>query len=150
MVPNQYQAFFVQSTVGMGCLDSSGCLCDVNPAFCHLMGCSATELLGTRFHQWIHLEDVPTYQKAYAELTAGNVSDFEIEQRLLKRASHSHWVLTRFFKLFDDPVEEKALFAATLEDINDRKCLEIDLRRQIDREHLLADFAQQMQQSLDL
>ncbi|MEO1095203.1 MAG: diguanylate cyclase [Cyanobacteria bacterium J06638_28] len=150
MVPNPYQAFFVQSTVGMGCLDLSGYLCDVNPAFCHLMGYAATELLGTRFHQWIHPEDVQTYQEAYAELIAGNVSACEVEQRLLKRTSNSHWVLTRFFKLFDDPSAEKALFAATLEDINDRKCLEIDLRRQIDREHLLADFAQRMQQSLDL
>lgn len=151
MIPNQYQAFFAQSTVGMGCLDLSGCLCDVNAAFCHLIGYTTTELLGTRFQQWIHPGDVQTYREAYANLVAGSVSAFKIEQRLLTRTGNSHWVLSGFFKLRDHTeTGGETLFAATFEDINDRKCLEVDLRHQIDRKHLLADFAQQVQQSLEL
>ncbi len=150
MLDNKYQAFFTQSTVGMVCLDQFGYLQDVNPAFCALMGYTAAELLHSPLHQWLHPMDGLAYQATYAKLVAGLIPAIDVEQRLLTRRGQSHWVRMHLAQLHHATDVQPMLFAATLEDIHDRKRLEMDLRRQAQRERLLADFAQQMMRSLDL
>jgi len=148
MVSDRYQAFFTQSTVGMGCIDLSERILEVNPAFCRLIGYSSLELIGARFHHFVHPRDVEAYHATYERLLAQQMYSVCLEQRLLKRSGQSHWVLARFTGLQNDTGDTLCI-AVTFGDIHQRKQLETNLRRQAQRNRLLAKFSAQMLRSRD-
>lgn len=149
MVSDRYQAFFTQSTVGMGCIDLSERILEVNPAFCRLIGYSSVELIGARFHHFIHPRDVEAYHTTYERLLTQQMYSVYLEQRLLKRSGQSHWVLARFTRLQNDAGDTFCI-AVTFEDIQQRRQLETNLRRKAQRDRLLAKFSEQMLRSRDL
>lgn len=150
MVTDRYQAFFAQSTVGMGCLDLSEQILEINSAFCRLLGYANKELLGIRFHHLIHDADVEAYYQAYEQLLAEKVYALRLEHRLLHRSGKSHWVLSHFCLLLDETTGEKLGIAGTFEDIDQRKRLETHLRQRAQCDSLLAKFTEQMLRSLTL
>jgi len=150
MAIDTYRAFFWQSTVGMGCLDLTECITEVNPAFCLLLGYQVTDLVGTPFHQLVHPPDRGSYHRALAQLIARQVESLTLEQRLLHSSGRSCWVLLRLVVLRDAETDAPLCIAVTLENIDQRRRLEANLRRTAERESLLAAFTRQTMQSLEL
>lgn len=149
MSSDRYRAFFLQSTVSMGCIDLSETILEVNPAFCQLLGYSVTEVVGTRLHHYIHPADLPTYDSAYQRILGGQALSLRFEHRLLRQPGDSRWVITRLTRLQDKDGNESSI-AITCEDIEQRKQLELHLRHRVEHERLLTELTQKMLQTLDL
>ena len=149
MSSDRYRAFFLQSTVSMGCIDLSETIVEINPAFCQLLGYTATELVGTQFHHWVHPADFQTYRNACQQILTGKCASLRFEHRLLRQPGKSQWVITRL-TLLQHHDDEEPCIAVTCEDIDQCKRLELHLRQRVEQERLLTELTQQTLRTLDL
>jgi len=149
MSSDRYRAFFLQSTVSMGCITLSETILEVNPAFCQLLGYSVAEVIGTQLHHFIHPADLKTYRSICRQLQRQQYPSLRLEHRLLRRSGDSQWVITRF-TLLQESADDEPCIAFTIEDIDQRKQLEMHLRHRVEQEHLLAALTQKTLQTLDL
>jgi PAS domain S-box-containing protein len=79
----------VNAPIGVAVLDSDGAVLQANPALCRLLERSEQELVTSPLRQLVHPDDVDVDTEEFAELVAGTISDYEVEQRLLRRdAAH--------------------------------------------------------------
>ena len=149
MSSDRYRAFFLQSTVSMGCINFSETILEVNPAFCQLLGYAIAEVIGTRLHHFIHPADCKTYRSVCQQFQRRQYPSLRLEHRLLRRSGESHWVITRFTLLPDSGGDEPCI-AFTIEDIDQRKQLEMHLRHRVEQERVLTKLTQKTLQTLDL
>ncbi|HEY9889291.1 MAG TPA: diguanylate cyclase [Candidatus Obscuribacterales bacterium] len=150
MISDRYQAFFAQSTVGLGYLDFAERILEVNPALCRLSGYTATELVGMRFPHLVHPADAKAFEVGCRQLLAAKIEALRLELRLLHRAGGIHWVQSHFSPLRDEATGDRLCLVATFEDIDQRKRLETHFKQRARRDSLLVEFTQQMLRSLDL
>ena len=125
----------------MGCINFSETILEVNPAFCQLLGYAMAEVIGTRLHHFIHPADCKTYRSVCQQLQRRQYPSLRLEHRLLRRSGESHWVITRFTLLPDSGGDEPCI-AFTIEDIDQRKQLEMHLRHRVEQERVLTKLTQ--------
>jgi len=94
------------------------------------------EVIGTRLHHFIHPADCKTYRSVCQQLQRRQYPSLRLEHRLLRRSGESHWVITRFTLLPDSGGDEPCI-AFTIEDIDQRKQLEMHLRHRVEQERVL-------------
>ncbi len=106
--------------------DREGILTYVSPAIERLTGYTPEEVVGRRFTEVVHPEDLPRVEKSFLQLSRKLKGLHPIEYRLLHRSGQTRWVRT-----YARPFFENGAFAGVrgaMSDISDRKRWEAMLR----------------------
>ncbi|WP_024545557.1 response regulator [Picosynechococcus sp. NKBG15041c] len=101
---------------------------------------------------WLNIY-IPTEEQSRVMAAVQGAIDtkrfFELEHQVIRRDGTIGWTFSRAIPILDDQENIIEWFGAA-SDVTDRKNAELDLKRQIRQEYLLADIAREIRQSLDL
>jgi PAS domain S-box-containing protein len=123
------KAMFVQAAVGIAVASLDGRFEEANRKFCEIVGYTLEELRGRTFLQVTHPDDVATTQTEVQRLLGGNIDQYELEKRYVRRDGSTVWSLTTVTILRHEN-GEAAQFIGIIQDITDRKRAE-DLRARL-------------------
>lgn len=119
----------------MGLLDQQGCWVLVNQALCDITGYTSTEMIGARFQDIMHPEDVDGDAVGRKRLLAGEIPAFQSESRYVNAAGETTSAMLSV-SLVRDRDGEPLHFIAQIQDISERKELEEHLRHLADHDPL--------------
>jgi PAS domain S-box-containing protein len=129
----RYRAFFELTSVGAGQLDPvSERYISVNDAFCTLTGYSREELLGMRFSDITHPDDLERDKNKIRSLIRGDIPYFDCEKRYIRADGSIVWARVNVTMVRDD--YGKPLYTVWIvQDINECMGTEEALRKSEER-----------------
>ena len=98
----------------------TGQLLRVNDSLCRMFGYAREELLGKRFSDITHPDDIALSQKALRDDTGSPRSNLQFEKRYLKKDGTSMWGLVNA-KLYHDASGKPRSYMTVIVNIDDRK-----------------------------
>ncbi len=129
----KFRNTFEQAAVGMAHVAIDGKWLIVNQKLCQIVGYSKEELLQKTFQEITYPEDLESDLHYFHQMLAGEISTYSIEKRYICKDNSIVWInLT--VSLVKNIDEEPEYFISVIEDISDRKQLELD--RQKTLQHL--------------
>lgn len=134
----RYETIFALSAAGMGVIGLDGRFLQVNARLCEITGYSSEQLLGLRFHDITHPDDVDFSTQAAKDLIEGRLSQLRVEKRYIKADGSVLWA-SLAVSVLRDAQGQPEHFMAVVEDIGDRKVAEQTLK---EREALLSSMGQ--------
>ncbi|HEX9181561.1 MAG TPA: EAL domain-containing protein, partial [Burkholderiales bacterium] len=124
---SRFRGTFDHSGVGMANVGLDGRLLRVNRRFCEMAGYSEDELLGMRFQDITHPDDLPKDLELASRLMAGAIPSYSLEKRYVRRDGVVVWgLLTVSAMRFPDGGTD--YFIAVVEDITALKRAQERLR----------------------
>ena len=144
----QFRAIFERSSIGIGLIDMKAEIVDTNPALCEILGYSREELSGKHFIDYISIQrgDLKRYKQLVSGIgtNSGKTSRFgfqhselqeqlvdrhriEMERRCLHQDGSLVWTHISV-SVIPDSNGEPEFFLAMIEDITERKQIELKLR----------------------
>lgn len=144
----QFRAIFERSSIGIGLIDMKAEIVDTNPALCEILGYSREELSGKHFIDYISIQrgDLKLYKQLVSGIrtNSGKTSRFgfqhselqeqlvdrhriEMERRCLHQDGSLVWTHISV-SVIPDSNGEPEFFLAMIEDITERKQIELKLR----------------------
>jgi diguanylate cyclase (GGDEF)-like protein/PAS domain S-box-containing protein len=130
-----FEQVFERAPIGTGLIDLNGRWTLVNRALCEITGYTTDELVGRRFIEITHPEDIDNDTAQYADLVAGLIPAFQIEKRYFNAAGETLSAILSI-SLVRDAEAVPLHFIAQLQDISERKRLEEQLRHLADHDPL--------------
>jgi diguanylate cyclase (GGDEF)-like protein/PAS domain S-box-containing protein len=130
-----FELVFDQAPLGMGLLDQDGRWVLVNHALCDITGYTSTELIGKRFVDIAHPDDVESDEEPRRRLLAGEIAAFQTEMRYFNSVAETMSALLSI-SLVRDQAGDPLHFIVQLQDISERKLLEEHLRHLADHDPL--------------
>ncbi len=119
---------FAQAAIGMSLTDTKGHFLQVNEAFCNILGFTREELAGLSSYLTTHPEDRDRYSVFNKQLLAGEINDYIIEKRCLKKDGNVVWV-RKSVSIASDAEGKPSDIISLTEDITVRKHSEDALAR---------------------
>lgn len=98
----------------------TGQLLRVNEALCRMFGYAREELIGKRFSDITHPDDIALSQKALVDDTGGPRSNLQFEKRYIKKDGTAMWGLVNA-KLYYDSSGKPRSYMTVILNIDDRK-----------------------------
>ncbi len=126
---------FDHAPVGMALVDLGGQIMRVNRALVDITGYAENELLARRMSDLVHPEDAGSDREHVRQLIAGEIREYEIDQRLRNAHGHTIWV-SLSASLVRDGAGRPLHLVIQLLDISTRKLAEERLRRLADYDPL--------------
>lgn len=123
----QFRTLFEQAPIGIGLVAPDGKPVCVNRALQHMLGYTEEELCRGHFIDWTHPDDVQASLEIVQRLRRGEADHLEIEKRYLCKHGKVVWAHTAVSAVRDERGEVRC-FIAMVEDINERKRAERELR----------------------
>jgi PAS domain S-box-containing protein len=117
-----------QAAIGVSLADTNGHFLEVNEAFSHILGFTREELIDTDSYSITHPEDRARYAAITRRMLCGEINDYIIEKRCLKKDGSVVWV-RKSVSLSRDAKGEPSDIISLTEDITDRKDSEAALAR---------------------
>jgi len=130
-----FELVFDQAPLGMGLLDQDGRWVLVNHALCDITGYTSNELIGKRFLDIAHPDDVESDVEPRRRLLAGEIAAFQTEMRYFNSVAETMSALLSI-SLVRDQAGDPLHFIVQLQDISERKLLEEHLRHLADHDPL--------------
>ena len=124
----RFEIGFEQSAIGAAISDLDGIPFRVNPAACEFFERPAEMLIGTRWTEFTHPDEIQLGQAVLARLAAGH-DTYSDERRYLRPDGSVVWALTHV-SLVRDEAGEPEYFFVQLQDITGRKQTEQELAHQ--------------------
>ncbi|MCU0544114.1 MAG: PAS domain S-box protein [Oscillatoriaceae cyanobacterium Prado104] len=88
-----FRKIFEDAPIGIDLANlEDGKLVRVNKAFCSILGYPASELLGKKFTDLVHPEELEKNLQATSALARGEISSYQLEKRLISAAKTIVWV----------------------------------------------------------
>lgn len=134
----RYRTIFSLSAAGMAQVAIDGRFLQVNSRLCEITGYTEAQLLGRRFRDVTHPDDIDYSEQLARDLIEGRLDQVRTEKRYLKADGTLLWVSLAVAVLRDE-LGQPAQFMAVIEDISDRKASEQVLK---EREALLSSMGQ--------
>jgi len=132
---DHFEQVFERAPIGMGLMDLGGRWTLVNRALCEITGYTTEELIGQRFADITHPDDVHNDAAQLTQLLAGAIPALQIEKRYFNAAGEIVPAILSI-SLVRDAQSAPAHFIAQLQDISERKRLEEHLRYLADHDPL--------------
>jgi len=123
----RFRATFEQAPVGIVHGDLRGAVRLANRRVRELFGYEESEFLGLRLWQCTHPDDLWTVER-FKKLLSGEINDYTLEKRYLRRDGHVWWARVNVSMARDDEGRPK-YFIVIVEDISQRKQAEEHLER---------------------
>lgn len=109
-------------------IDSDGEIQHTKGSTEHSFGYEPEELVGRNWLEFIHPDERDHSRRALQELVAKSQASRRWDARILHRSGHSSWVEN----LVANGSPESSLIVVHQHDINERKAIEVELRRQVE------------------
>ena len=123
-----FRVMFNHSSVGKAMIDiKTRQFLQVNPALCAMTGYSKTELLSFTVDQLTHPHDREGDMEMFRRFLRREFPDFRIEKRYLRKDGGIVWVHVTA-NLVHDPEGKPIHSISVIQDITDRKRMELELR----------------------
>ncbi len=124
----KFRSAFADATIGFAMTLPDGRFVDANPAYCRLTGYEIEELQTMNFSSLIHPEDRPENMQLISQILAGQLADFVVENRYLRKDGEVVWI-RKSVSLVHNAENAPQWIIALVEDITKRKQVEEALRR---------------------
>jgi diguanylate cyclase (GGDEF)-like protein/PAS domain S-box-containing protein len=125
----RFEIGFEQSAIGAVISDLDGLPIRVNAVACAILGERAERLVGRRWTDYTHPDEVPLGRTVLDRVEAG-ADTFEGERRYIRPDGSVVWTLSHVTLVRDDDVGLPQYFFMQLQDITTRKTMELDLAHQ--------------------
>lgn len=119
------RATFEQAAVGIAVADMNGTFQEMNDKFCAILGYSRAELRSMTFHEITHPDDQAHTKRMVQRLVNGEIKDYVLEKRYLRKDGELVWSLTSVTLLRDEQ-GQPLRFIGAIEDITQRKVAEAE------------------------
>ncbi|HEX8009356.1 MAG TPA: EAL domain-containing protein [Casimicrobiaceae bacterium] len=116
----EFGALFNQAAVGMAQTDMRGVFLRVNQKLCTMLGYSADELLGLKFQQITHVDDLQRNVELLRGFAAGELAEYTYEKRYVCKDGSPLWVSVTMSRVSTGP-DASPTALAVIEDISQRK-----------------------------
>jgi len=113
---DRFRAIFEHAATGIGVADADGRILRANKAYCELLDYAEGELLDTPFLALTHPDDRDRKEEQVRRLLAGEIPNFVIESRVIRRDGGERWVRSSV-SLIRDTAGNPANMVAVIEDI---------------------------------
>ena len=123
-----FEAVFSKAPIGMAMIALDGSLIRVNPAFNRITGYGPAETSRIRIQDMIPPEDHERDLLMMTRLVGGELDNYVTEKRLIGKGDREIWAMMASSVSRDDEGSPMHLIVQ-LQDVSDRKALEIELRR---------------------
>jgi len=121
----RFRLLFAQAAVGIKRLDVQGRMLEVNDKLCDILGYSRPELLLLSLANVTHPDDLAGEQVQLGRLLAGQINNYSIEKRCLRKDGSVIWVrvTSSLPSVTDPPVTDPSAkwWISVVEDITHRK-----------------------------
>ena len=124
----RFRGTFENAAIGIVHEDLDGRFLLLNRTFCDIVGYEHAELLGKRWQDITHPDDLSVGEEHYRRLASGEVQRFSLEKRYVRPDRSLVWVEVTV-SLQRDEAGSPAYAIAIVEDISDRKRLQEALQR---------------------
>jgi diguanylate cyclase (GGDEF)-like protein/PAS domain S-box-containing protein len=124
----RFEVGFEQSPIGTIIADLDGLPTRVNPAVCAFLGRTSEQLLGRRWTEHTHPDEVPLILAMRAHMARGH-DTFEDERRYIRSDGAVVWASTHITLVRDEHGQPDYGYAQ-LQDITERKAMETELEHQ--------------------
>lgn len=121
-----FRKIFRYASTGIAITDWSGKFEQCNPAYCRLVGYTEDELKSIDFSALIHPDDLEANLQEIEDLKSGNVPDFIVENRYVRKDGSVVWA-QKFVSVLPDETGKPAHILALINDITERKYVEMTL-----------------------
>jgi len=116
----KFRGAFANAAIGFAMTTPDGRFVDANPAYCAITGYAIGELGDLSFSQLVHPDDREENLKLIGRMLAGQIPDFVVENRYLRKDARVVWV--RKSVSLARAADGKPLWIISLvEDVTDRK-----------------------------
>jgi len=125
---DRYRATFEQAAMGIAHVSPEGNWLRMNRGLCDIVGYTTDELLGIRFQDITHPDDLDADLAQVKKLLDGEIDHYSMEKRYIHKNGQSVWV-NLSVSLIHNSASEPLYFIAVVEDIQERKATELALRQ---------------------
>jgi len=120
----RFRAIFEQAAIGAAVIEPHNLrFSEANHSLLRILGYSVSELKTLTLSQIIHPEDDESCRESLSLLMAGNVQEYSIELRCVRRDGSLIWV-NQMMSAFKSDDDSPPVLIALFEDIQDRKSVE--------------------------
>jgi len=130
-----FETAFADAPIGLALVGLDGRFMRVNDALCELLRYSESELLSASFQEITHPDDLDDDVHQLQRLIAGEIERVAMSKRYLTKDGDEVWSNLSVSLVRDDQ-GRPAHFVSQIEDISERKRLEIALQHLADHDHL--------------
>lgn len=88
----RFRHAFANASVGFAITDMGGVILHINQHYCQITGYAESEMIGRSFASITHPDDVARKQALNQRLIAGELNDFVVEKRYLRKNGAVAWV----------------------------------------------------------
>jgi diguanylate cyclase (GGDEF)-like protein/PAS domain S-box-containing protein len=132
---DRFRVAFDDAPIGMALVELDGTFVRVNRGLCEMVGYETAELIGRRFHDITHPDDLHRDVEHAEKMLANEIRAYQMEKRYLRRDGSAIWV-SLSVSLVRDPAGKPLYFLAQMEDISARKEVERELQLLADHDAL--------------
>ena len=133
----RFSSAFEYSSIGMALVAEDGRFLKVNNALRDIVGYSDQELLVKTFQDITHPDDMDADLALLHQLVVGEILTYKIEKRYFHKSGQVVWVLLSV-SMIHDAQGKPLYFISQIQDINERKQAEIDIRKKSEQLQLLS------------
>lgn len=147
----QFRQIFQDASIGMALIDfQSHQFIQVNPAWCRLLGYSASEIVSLTFDQITHPDDLPQDLHYLEQRDQGKLDSYRLEKRYFKKNGELIWANLTMTVLREQEGLPKFTLAM-IEDITERKQTESLIQASLlEKETLLKEIHHRVKNNLQI
>lgn len=123
----RYRAAFNQAAIGIARLGLDGHWLEVNQKLCDIVGYSRKELLATDVQLITHPDDLNTDLDLVNQVLNDEIKTYSLDKRYFRKSGDIVWI-NLSVSLVRDNEEQPLYFISIIEDINERKLFEQQLK----------------------
>jgi PAS domain S-box-containing protein len=123
----RFQAIFNLAAIGIAQVGLDGRWLMINRRLCEILGYSRDELTQLTMAQISHPDELKLHLDYVRRLLSGEISSYSVENRYLRKDDSTVWVHLDV-NLVRDHCGAPEYFIAVVQDINERKCAEEEVR----------------------